>query len=162
MFLLRKAIFHEKLCLCCLIRRLVSIKSLSCSVTPLTSEGLFLNQIKHTITQINPINPFTKNAERQPNAAVIGITIRGAIAAPAFWPTNNDDRLLEASLAGNQRDTTAVLVGYAPASPIPNKNRTQIKLISPVVAPVSAVNTDHQNTMRKSTARWPMRSPKTP
>src|SRR6476620_1240437 len=126
------------------------------------SEGLFLNHRKNIITQIKPINPFKKKDTRQPNATATGMTMRGAIAAPAFCPTNRADILLAVSLVGNHRDITEELVGYDPDSPIPNRKRTTIKEISPVVIPVNAVNKDHHNTIRIKTAFCPIRSPKMP
>src|SRR5215203_3259406 len=86
----------------------------------------------------------------------------GAIAAPTLEPMANHDTPLEVSLTGNHRATTAPLVGKAPDSPTPNKNRTMSNEINPVVKPVSTVNNDHHKTMRMNTTRWPIRSPSIP
>ena len=51
------------------------------------------------------------------------------------------------SLVGNQEKMARDIPGKAPASPAPNINRTIIKLINPVTAPVRAVSTDQQATM---------------
>ena len=66
------------------------------------------------------------------------------------------------SPAGNHRDMTRAAFGYAPASPAPNRKRMTSRAGSPQAAPVRAVNTDHQTTMRVSTARLPNRSPSRP
>src|SRR5262249_55954203 len=72
---------------------------------------------------------------------------------------------------GSQQEITRAALGKAPASPAPNKNRTNSNRAKPLTTlgqnsqenfhtqPVSAVNTDHQRTMRINTRRDPNRSP---
>src|SRR5579862_4937374 len=100
-----------------------------------------------TRTQRTPIKPITKKGVRQPKFAASGTMINGAIAAPVFTPIWRADAALLVSFAGNHLDTTAFPLGNAPDSPIPNRNRVHIRVISPVVAPVSAVNNDHHSTI---------------
>jgi hypothetical protein len=57
---------------------------------------------------------------------------------------------------------TRAAFGNAPASPAPNRKRIITNDVKPHAAPVSAVNTDHQMTMRASTDREPCRSPSRP
>jgi len=73
-----------------------------------------------------------------------------------------EDMAFPISPAGNQRSTTPILVGYTPASPIPNKKRADNNESNPVVTPVKAVNSDHHKTILMKTARCPMRSLNTP
>ena len=113
-------------------------------------------------THRTPMNPMTKNGVRQPEEEAIGITINGAMAAPVEEPIVSHEIPLDVSVIGNHRDMAAEPFGNAPASPAPNKNRAQIREKKPVVTPVSAVNKDHQSTMRMNTARCPIRSPSTP
>ena len=91
-----------------------------------------------------------------------GNTMKGATAAPRLCPAVIDDTPSEDSLAGNHREITAELFGKDPASPIPNRKRTMISDINPVVKPVRAVNKDHHNTMRIKAALWPIKSPNMP
>src|SRR5207249_12312070 len=139
--------------------RFFSMKFFSSSVIPFISQGLLRNQNKQTRTHNNPIKPLTKKVVRHPNAMVRGTTMNGATAAPAIWPTREAEIPLESSFAGNQRDITPEVFGSAPASPTPKRNRTMMRDNKPVVRPVSAVNTDHHNTMRVKTTFCPFRSP---
>ena len=77
------------------------------------------------------------------------------------------------SCNGNQLCSARVMFGYAPASPMPNRNRTidqacaRPPSMTPPTAhrrsrPVRAVKNDHQSTMRISTLRGPKTSPSQP
>jgi hypothetical protein len=107
--------------------RLSSINLTSCFEIFLIDEGSSWNHLMQTNTQIKPINPFMKNGARHPKDIAIGTTSKGAIAAPAVCPTNSKDMAREVSSLGNHLQTTAVPLGYAPASPIPKRKRVRIK-----------------------------------
>ena len=62
----------------------------------------------------------------------------------------------------NQFAIATEALGNAPASPAPNRKRTPSRTEYIEVAPVSAVNTDHQTTMRVSTRLAPSLSPRWP
>ncbi len=66
------------------------------------------------------------------------------------------------SRAGNQCEKARAMFGNAPASPAPKKKRMATSDRRPCAAPVSAVNPDHQRTMRVSTRRGPRVSPSQP
>jgi hypothetical protein len=57
---------------------------------------------------------------------------------------------------------TMDVLGKAPASPAPKRNRVTRSERKPMARPVMEVNADHQSTMRVSTRRGPMRSPSAP
>src|SRR5579862_1986929 len=61
-----------------------------------------------------------------------------------------------------QRESERVAIGNAPASPIPNRNRTVA--IDPAIHAIAVidVNTDHHATIRVSARRGPIRSPSHP
>src|SRR4030095_5913239 len=115
-----------------------------------------------TNTHNNPMKPFTKKVTRQPKAIARGTTMNGATAAPAICPTRDADTPRESSCKGNQRDITPDVLGSAPASPMPKRNRTMIRESKPVVMPVKAVKKDHHNTMRARTILCPFLSPMIP
>jgi hypothetical protein len=85
--------------------------------------------------------------------AIIPPTSAGMLMKPAIRPR---------AAAGNQRSITRVTLGSAPASPAPNRNRMATSGRKPVAEPVSAVNADHQATIRRSTQREPCLSPQWP
>ncbi len=55
-----------------------------------------------------------------------------------------------------------MMLGKAPASPAPKRNRIATSDRNPCAAPVSIVKADHQRTMRVSTRRGPRTSPSQP
>ena len=65
---------------------------------------------------------------------------------------------LPRSCLGNHREKVRATVGSAPASPAPNRNRIVTIDAKPNAMPVSTVNADHQQTIRVSTRRVPIRS----
>src|SRR5450631_1745536 len=102
---------HGSLCCWYLNLLLFSIRISSDFEILRISEGKFLNQTQQITTQKMPIVPLTKKVARHPNAAAIGITIRGASAAPVVEPRVKTEVLLAISFAGNQREMTAEQVG---------------------------------------------------
>ena len=60
--------------------------------------------------------------------------------------TNSGEETVARSLFGNHFLVIAALLGYAPASPIPNTIRQSKKDLKPLAKPVNPVAIDHQNT----------------
>jgi len=89
-------------------------------------------------------------------------TIGAVIAEPVANPTNDTLIARPCSDGGNQRETARAMFGKAPASPAPNRNRISSNDRKPAAAPVSAVNADHQSTIRVSAILAPKRSPSHP
>ncbi|MCX6910294.1 MAG: hypothetical protein NTY01_19930 [Verrucomicrobia bacterium] len=54
------------------------------------------------------------------------------------------------------------MLGYVPASPMPNSSRTANNDANPPTQPVAAVISDHHNTIRVSISREPNRSASQP
>src|SRR5688572_15180667 len=92
----------------------------------------------------------------------IGTTIRGANAPPILPAAQIKACAVPVSYFGNHFETTMELLGYAPASPAPNKKRMINKLIRPFAAPVSAVKNDHHNTTLLNIFLGPILSPMIP
>ena len=84
------------------------------------------------------------------------------LPTPNCDPMPTHDNALPVSCTGNHLDTTRMLFGYVPDSPIPNRNRTTIREIRPLTSPVTAVKSDHQRTIRINTFLGPIRSPTIP
>src|SRR5688572_13249083 len=135
------------------------------SSAPFTSgcaAGSSLNQRLQKTHQTTPIAPNTTNAARQPTAAINSTISGGASAPPSRVPMKMTPCALPRSAVGNQLEKLLEMLGNAPASPTPNRNRTTSSETKFQAAPVSIVNADHQRTMRVSTRRGPVTSPSHP
>ena len=66
------------------------------------------------------------------------------------------------SLKGNHSRDARLMLGNAPASPAPKRNRNMTRLAKPQAKPVSAVKAIQQRTMRIRTLRGPNLSPSQP
>ena len=64
------------------------------------------------------------------------------------------------SCSGSQVVKALVRFGKQPASPAPKRKRVTTSETKFQAQPVAAVKKDHQSTMRMSTLRGPMRSPR--
>ena len=87
---------------------------------------------------------------------------KGANAAPMRLAIQINDCARPVSDLGNQREITMVAFGYAPASPIPNRNRMINNMVKVLEKPVNMVNTDQERTILKSMDLGPFRSPHNP
>ena len=70
-----------------------------------------------------PRKPKQKNEARHPNARWIGMTRKGEMAPPMRLAIQTRPCARARSTVGNQREMLDELLGYAPASPAPNRNR---------------------------------------
>ena len=104
----------------------------------------------------------TKKGILHPYRMANGTMINGAIADPSWDPIPTQDNALPVSLTGNHLDTTNMELGYVPDSPIPKRNLTKSKEISPLTRPVIAVKIDQKITILMKTFLGPMRSPSMP
>jgi hypothetical protein len=64
---------------------------------------------------------------RQPISAINGTTIHGESAPPIRLAPQMMPCARARSTGGNQRPTAPAMLGYAPASPAPNRKRMTIK-----------------------------------
>lgn len=138
------------------------ISAISRADTPRFSRGSSRNQAYHQMAHRMPTPPKTKNVALQLKAACSGTTSTGEIAAPNRLAIQTTPWAPARSRGGNQRVIVAAAFGKAPASPAPKQNRVTKSGQKPVARPVSAVNADHQVTIRASTRRGPIRSPSAP
>ena len=153
------------------------ISSRSVSFTCGSSSGRSRNQMKKKAAQTAPPMPRIQNARCQPPPR----SIRPPMTAGAKAPPHRLDNQMKLwavarSRNGNQRPNARAMFGLAPASPAPNRNRIIKSAIShcsgprrdekmPAIhltAPVAAVKSDQQRTMRKMTLRAPHLSPSQP
>ena len=89
---------------------------------------------------------------------MIKTTSGGAIAAPRRLALCVNPCTKPRSSRGYQSCIERVAPGKAPASPIPNKNRTTMNDAAPLAAAVAAVITDQYATMVPITGLAPKRS----
>ncbi len=89
-------------------------------------------------------------------------TIGGETAAPSRLALCDTPWTRPRSRGGNQSCMARVATGNAPASPMPNRNRTAANEATPLAAAVSAVMTDQYVTMPVNIRRGPKRSPNQP
>src|ERR1039458_8429121 len=139
-----------------------SISATSAALTPPFCVGLSRNQPYQTMAQTMPNPPKHKNDCRQPYRIWIGTTTIGVNPAPKRPAIQIMLWARARSATGNHRATTAELLGYAPASPAPNRNRTISSERKLLTKPVIVVNADHQITILLSVFLGPKRSPIAP
>src|SRR4051794_8783308 len=84
------------------------------------------------------------------------------MAAPIIETNVTAPRAIPRDSGGNQRVMTRAVLGYAPASPAPKRNRINSRDPKPNAAPDSAVKSDHHVAIRVITPRLPNRSPQCP
>src|SRR5258708_13019828 len=89
----------------------------------------------------------------------MGTTSKGEMAPPMRLAIQTMPCALARSTVGNQREMLEELLGYAPASPAPNRNRIGSSIWKFAANPVKVVKADHQSTIRVKTFLGPMRSP---
>src|SRR5438874_202295 len=89
----------------------------------------------------------------------MGTTSKGEMAPPIRLAIQTMPCALARSTVGNQREMLEELLGYAPASPAPNKNRIGSSIWKLAANPVKVVKADHHSTIRVRTFRGPIRSP---
>ena len=110
------------------------------------SDGLSLKNKYHTTAHITPIIPKIANVSLQPTVTINHVNKGIPNAPPNFCPLSNNPATVARSLFGNHFLVIAALLGYAPASPIPNTIRQSKKDLKPLAKPVNPVAIDHQNT----------------
>src|SRR5262245_3638884 len=103
------------------------------------SSGLSRNHQYQNAAHRTPMAPNSTNGHRHPCLSTRWNTSGVEIAAPTALPTNAALNARPWCDEGNQRDMLLAMLGKAPASPAPNRNRTSSSDANPVAAPVSAV-----------------------
>src|SRR5687768_15456115 len=112
--------------------------------------------------QTMPISPNTMKEVRQCMYCKQMKTRNGVTAPPQRALIHIIPWARDRSYEGSQRLNALVRFGKQPASPAPNKKRVTINAGKLFTHPVAAVKKDHQSTMRNSTLRGPILSPKYP
>src|SRR5262249_52316046 len=106
--------------------------------------------------------PKNQKLARQPTFAISAIASGGARAPPNRVAIKMMLWARPRSSAGNHCEKLRDVLGNAPASPAPKRNRNASKERKFHANPVAIVNADHQRTMRVRTLRGPMVSPSHP
>jgi hypothetical protein len=106
--------------------------------------------------------PKIQKDARHPAHEMMSTTSGGVTAPPRRLPRNTTPCAVPHSCAGNHRAKLLDMLGYAPASPAPNRKRAVASDAKFHVIPVAIVKADHQSTMRIRTLRGPNRSPSQP
>jgi hypothetical protein len=109
-----------------------------------------------------PSVPKIQNAARHPADAMITTTSGGASAAPIRLLMNTAPCADPRSCVGNHFRKLREMLGYAPASPAPKRNRATSSDGKLHARPLAIVNADHHNTIRINTFRGPSTSPSQP
>ena len=109
-----------------------------------------------------PSRPNQRKAVRQFTNVRIKATNAGVKAPPSRALVHMIPCARVRSSNGSQRLNALVRFGKAPASPAPNRKRVAINETQLKAHPVATVKNDHHSTMRRSTLRGPMRSPRYP
>src|SRR5215470_18846366 len=124
--------------------------------------GSSRNHFHHPADQNRPTDPNIQKLARQPTFAIIAIASGGASAPPNRVAIKMMLWARPRSSAGNHCEKLRDVLGNAPASPEPKRNRNPSKERKFHANPVAIVNADHQRTMRVRTLRGPMVSPSHP
>ena len=111
---------------------------------------------------MTPMQPTVTKLHRQPHCRISSSVMGTASMPPHRDPRNMIPVACPRSRSGNQREKLRAMLGNAPASPAPKKNRIATRDVSPRAVPVSMVNADHQSAIRVSTRRGPYTSPSQP
>src|SRR5262245_29252349 len=140
------------------------IKTSSPSLTDGCSSGLSRNQAEKATTQTTPTTPNATNAPRQPNHSANSPMSSGATAPPQRPNIHSNPWARPRCLYGNQFRRARALLGYAPASPAPKRNRMSSNSRKPLnntgtstpegdheKPPPSQVQSTHSNV-----TRWPL------
>ena len=109
-----------------------------------------------------PSAPNATKLARQPQRRISSSAIGADSIPPTRDPRNSTPLAVPRSRRGNQREKLRAMLGNAPASPAPKRNRIDTSDANPCAAPVSIVKPDHHSTMRVSTRRGPRVSPSQP
>src|SRR6266850_2922348 len=131
-----------------------------------STEGCFAgssrNHFHQPIAQKKPSDPKIQKLARQPIPAMSATANGGARAPPNRVPMKVMPCARPRSLTGNHCEKLRDVLGKAPASPAPNRNRKVSSDTKFHAIPVAIVNTDHHRTIRVSTFLGPTVSPSHP
>src|SRR4051794_26965172 len=122
-------------------------------------DGSSRNHRHQNRLQTTPSEPNIQKDARQPAAEMIRITSGGAAAAPMRLLMNTAPCAAPRSVTGNHREKLREILGYAPASPRPNRNRATSSETKFQASPLAVVNADHHSTIRINVFRGPSTSP---
>ena len=106
--------------------------------------------------------PNSAKALRHPTNPITIATSGGVKAPPQRALSHMIPCARTFSRAGSQVVKAFVRLGKQPASPAPKRNCVVVMDARFHARPVAAVKNDHHSTMRSSTLRGPMRSPRYP
>src|SRR6266567_8750793 len=126
------------------------------------SAGSSRNHFHQPKAQMSPSEPKIQKLVLQPSAAMSATASGGAKAPPSRVPIKVMPCARPRSLIGNHLEKLRDVLGKAPASPAPNKNRNVRSDAKLHASPVAIVNADHHKTIRVSTFRGPIVSPSQP
>src|SRR5215471_5309958 len=124
--------------------------SISAALAERCCSGVSRNHQYQAMHQSAPRIPNSKKGHRHPWCLIRKKTTGALPAAPTANPMNETLSARPCCDGGNQREIVRVVLGTAPASPAPNRNRMMIREAKPAVTPVNAVNIDHHSTIRVS------------
>src|SRR5580704_17421239 len=112
---------------------------LSPGVQEVCSSG-FLENHNQRMSQANPREPVSRNAQRQPRWTAIHGTMSGVTMAPTLVPALKTPVASARSFFGNHSATHLRLAGNTPASPKPRADRATTKLVSEcaIACPIDA------------------------
>ena len=99
------------------------IHASSSRVTAGCSSGRSRYHANHAAAQTTPSRPKITKLVRQPQRAMISSAIGADSMPPSREPRNMTPLARPRSRAGNQREKLRAMLGNAPASPAPNRNR---------------------------------------
>src|SRR5579862_6115532 len=89
-------------------------------------------------------------------------TRNGAMALPTEEPLSYKATARPRSDLGNHSETVLAAPGQLAASPVPRRNRKNMKLLSPAAAEVMAAASEYQLTVSSSPRRVPSQSSRRP
>src|SRR6266446_4469588 len=124
--------------------------------------GSSRNHFHQANAQKNPIEPKIQKLARHPAVAISATASGGARAPPSRVPIKVIPWARPRSLTGNHCEKLREVLGNAPASPAPNRNRKVSRETKLHAIPVAMVNADHHKTIRVSTFLGPIVSPSHP
>src|SRR6266850_7297329 len=124
--------------------------------------GSSRNHFHQPNAQKSPSVPKIQKLARQPTAPISATASGGASAPPSRVPINVMPCARPRSLTGNHFEKLREVLGNAPASPAPNRNRNVSSETKFHASPVAIVNADHHKTIRVNTFLGPIVSPSHP